>query len=74
MVRVVGMMALMASLLGLGTLGCANTQFLGATQVGGAEDATWVFVDTDDNVKSNGVYRCRDDGSSVTCQRAKIIK
>ena len=64
---------LMGALVALATTGCA-TKFLGATQVGGAEDATWVFVHTDDNVGVTGVYRCHDEGGAVTCRKAKIIK
>ena len=65
---------LMGALVALATSGCAATKFLGATQVGGADDATWVFVHTDDNVGVNGVYRCHDQGGVVTCRKAKIIK
>jgi hypothetical protein len=51
--------------------GCASTHVQGATQVGGAENGTWVYVQTSkDNV--DGIYRCTDDNGRVICTKALL--
>jgi len=50
---------------------CASTHVQGATQVGGTENGTWVYVQTSkDNV--DGIYRCLDDNGQVTCTKATL--
>jgi hypothetical protein len=52
-------------------VGCTRIQ--NAVQVGGAEDATWVYVHTDDG-DDNGVFRCTvvEGRAEPLCVRAEI--
>jgi hypothetical protein len=63
-------LALPVLLCALGAAGCAPN-ILGASQVGGADPATWVYVHTDDRGE-NGVFRCHDTPQGPVCQKAKM--
>ncbi len=52
--------------------GCA-TQSHRATNVGGSEDSTWVFIEQGSEGRS-GIYRCVDSvDEGVVCKRAKHL-
>ncbi len=58
---------------GVVLIGCAPS-YHGAVPVGDSADAAWVFIDSSDDKNVTGVWRCRDDGEHVVCQRAKMKK
>ena len=58
-------------LLALALSACAPS-YHGAKQIGSAEPATWVYVDTDDDASVSGIYRCDERNGRPVCQRAKM--
>ena len=60
----------LVTLFAVSSLGCQTIQ-RGAVQVGGAEDSTWVFVQTD-NTAVTGIFRCHDEGGRPICVKAKV--
>jgi len=64
-------MIVIAGALLLLSSGCASTHVQGATQVGGPDSATWVYVQTSRN-NVDGIYRCIDSSGQVTCTKAKL--
>lgn len=52
------------------TTGCAP-QLQGAVQVGGRENATWVFIAVQDK-SVQGVYRCKETEKGPICQKAEL--
>ena len=57
-------------LLSVLALGCSTMTH--ATQVGGKDPATWVYVKQTGFGHTPGIYRCKEKEGRVTCKRARM--